>query len=61
MIGETTSAEPLSTRAAWNAYLLMCAPLQGRFPFRSAAAIERAQRRRVRRIVAHAYEKVPYR
>ncbi len=40
--------------------MLTNAPLQGRFPFRPAASIERAQRRRVRRIVDHAYEKVPY-
>jgi phenylacetate-CoA ligase len=54
------ASEPLSKRAAWNAYLLANAPLQGRFPFRSREAIERAQRRRIRRIVAHAYENVPY-
>jgi phenylacetate-CoA ligase len=60
MIGGRASSEPLSKRAAWNAYLLANAPLQGRFPFRSRDAIERAQRRRIRRIVAHAYGNVPY-
>jgi phenylacetate-CoA ligase len=54
------SSEPLARLAAWNVYMLMNAPLQGRFPFRSRAWIERAQRRRIRRIVAHAYENVPY-
>jgi phenylacetate-CoA ligase len=36
------------------------APLEARFPFASPAAIERAQRRRVRAAVSHAYEHVPY-
>ena len=40
--------------------MLANAPLQGRFPFRSAATVERAQRRRIREIVDHAYETVPY-
>ena len=33
---------------------------QGRFPYKSPEAIERAERRNVRRAVEHAYEHVPY-
>src|SRR3954454_22699023 len=36
------------------------APVQARFPFRSSIVIERAQRRRVRRIVEYAWDRVPY-
>ena len=36
------------------------APLEWRLPFSSPAAIERAQRRRLRATVTHAYEHVPY-
>jgi phenylacetate-CoA ligase len=50
----------LLRRVAWSARLAAQAPLQARFPFRSPAAIERAQRHRIRRIVAHAHEHVPY-
>lgn len=54
------SREPLTRRAAWTAYVLFAAPRERRAPFRSPAALDRAQRRRVRRAVAHAYEHVPY-
>ena len=50
----------LARRAAWTASLAARAPFEGRFPFRSRDVIARAQRRRVRRIVAHANEHVPY-
>jgi phenylacetate-CoA ligase len=50
----------LAKRAAWSARLAWRAPLEARFPFRSPEAIERAQRRRLRATVAHAYEHVPY-
>ena len=55
-------AAPISLprRAAWTAWLARNAPREIRFPFRSPATIERAQRRRVQRVVAHAYEHVPY-
>lgn len=39
---------------------MLHAPFQGRFPFRSPAAVERAQRRRIARTLAHAFEYVPY-
>jgi phenylacetate-CoA ligase len=55
-----TSGESLAKRAAWSARLAWRAPLEARFPFRSPEAIERAQRRRLRATVAHAYEHVPY-
>jgi phenylacetate-CoA ligase len=45
---------------AWTAYAVFQAPRQRRIPFRSPAAIERMQRRRLRRAVANAYEHVPY-
>lgn len=48
------------TRAKWTAYLVVQQRRQARFPFQSRAVIERAQRRRVRRIVAHAHRHVPY-
>jgi phenylacetate-CoA ligase len=47
-------------RARWTAELTARAPLEARFPFRPAAAIERAQRRRLRATVDHAHEHVPY-
>ena len=50
----------LARRAAWSARLAWRAPLEARFPFRSPEAIERAQRRRLRATVDHAYEHVPY-
>jgi phenylacetate-CoA ligase len=52
--------EGLLTRAGWTAYALVQGWRQARIPFASPTAIERAQRRRVRRTVAHAYEHVPY-
>jgi phenylacetate-CoA ligase len=48
------------TRAVWTAYAIMQAPRQRRAGFRSPAAVERAQRRRVHSAVAHAYQHVPY-
>jgi phenylacetate-CoA ligase len=50
----------LPRRAAWTAWVARNAPREIRFPFRSRATIERAQRRRLQRVVAHAYEHVPY-
>jgi phenylacetate-CoA ligase len=52
--------ESLLTRARWSGYVALNAPLEGRFPSRSRAAIERVQRRRLRRTLAHAYEHVPH-
>jgi phenylacetate-CoA ligase len=52
--------ESLLRRVSWAGYLLIQVPLQRRVPFASPAAIARAQRRRVRRVVAHAYAHVPY-
>jgi phenylacetate-CoA ligase len=50
----------LATRLAWSAHVARRAPFEARFPFREAAAIEGAQRRRLGATVAHAYEHVPY-
>ena len=50
----------LATRFAWSAHVARRAPFEARFPFRDAAVIERAQRRRLEATVAHAYEHVPY-
>jgi phenylacetate-CoA ligase len=57
-----TRADPdsLLTRLAWTAYAAVRAPWERRAAFRSPDAIERAQRRRVRRAVAHAHAHVPY-
>jgi phenylacetate-CoA ligase len=55
-----STSESLARRAAWSARLAWRAPLEARFPFRSSAAIERAQRRRLGATVAHAHEHVPY-
>jgi phenylacetate-CoA ligase len=52
--------ESLPTRLAWTAYAVFQTPRQRGIPFRSPAAIERMQRRRLRGAVAHAYEHVPY-
>ncbi|MSO40856.1 MAG: GNAT family N-acetyltransferase [Solirubrobacterales bacterium] len=52
--------EPLLRRAAWSARLAVRGPLETRFPFRSPEAIERAQRRRLRETVDHAFAHVPY-
>ena len=51
---------PLYRRVAWTAALAYRAPLEARFAVRSAAVVERAQRRRVGAVVAHADEHVPY-
>lgn len=48
------------TRLEWTAYLARHLRGQSGFPYRSLRAIERAQARRVRRMVAHAYNTVPY-
>jgi len=53
-------ATPLHERIAWTAWTARHAPFQARFPFRSPAAIARAERRAVQRMIAHAYEHVPY-
>jgi phenylacetate-CoA ligase len=54
-------AEPsFASRARWTAYAVLRAPFQGRFPYRSPAAINRAQRRRLRPIIEHAFRHVPY-
>jgi phenylacetate-CoA ligase len=55
-----STTESLARRAAWSARLAWRAPLEARFAFRPTAAIERAQRRRLRTTVAHAHEHVPY-
>ncbi len=47
-------------QAAWTAYAGISTPFQRRFPFRSPAAIERAQRRRIRAAVTYAYRHVPH-
>jgi len=47
-------------RLIWTGNLAFHMLTQPRFPFRSKAAIERAQRRRLRAIVRHAYGSVPY-
>ena len=55
-----TRRTSLPRRVAWTAWLAANAPLQARFAFRSPEAIERAQRRRLRATIRHAYEHVPY-
>lgn len=59
---DVTRADPdsLLARAAWTAYAAAQAPWQRRAAFRSSQAILRAQRRRVRRAITHAYRHVPY-
>lgn len=47
-------------RLMWTAYLAHHWRGQSRFPYRCSTEIECAQARRVRRIVAHAYDTVPY-
>lgn len=47
-------------RLGWTVYLAYQARGQAAFPFRPAAAVERAQSRRVQRMLAHAYATVPY-
>ena len=50
----------LARRAILAARFTAAAVPEWRLPFRSRATIERAQRRRLRGAVAHAYEHVPY-
>lgn len=50
----------LPERLMWTAYLAWHWRGQSHFPFRSPAAIEAALRRRVQRMIAHAYGTVPY-
>jgi phenylacetate-CoA ligase len=51
---------PLPERLLWTIYLALNWRGQGRFPYRSPATIARAQSRRVRRMVAHAFNTVPF-
>jgi phenylacetate-CoA ligase len=48
------------TRLAWSAHIARRAPFEARFPFRSPERIERAQGRRLRATIDHAYEHVPF-
>lgn len=50
----------LITRACWTAYLASHVRGQARFPFKALDAVKRAQDRRVRAMVRHACETVPY-
>lgn len=65
-MGRTEEGRSVANTAQWlrrlrgSAYLAYHARGQARFPFRPIEAIERAQTRRVRRIVSHAYRTVPY-
>jgi phenylacetate-CoA ligase len=56
-MGESLSRR---TRLALTARMIRQAPREARFPFRQRAAIQRAQERRVRATVVHAYRSVPY-
>src|SRR5437660_8767386 len=56
----TPIAVLLLRRAVWSAVLAVDGLRQPRFPFRSTAAIERAQQRRLRATIEHAYRYVPY-
>jgi phenylacetate-CoA ligase len=47
-------------KAYWNSYTLLHARHEAKLPFRPLAKILAAQTRRVRAIVRHAYETVPY-
>ncbi len=47
-------------RVRYTAWLAANVPRQRRVPFAAPAAIERAQQRRLRSVVAHAYGHVPY-
>jgi phenylacetate-CoA ligase len=61
--GENTGAEAamsLSARLFWTAQFGVRRVTQSRFPFRSVATIERAQRRKIRAMVHHAHTHVPY-
>lgn len=56
--GESGGMRP--TRLLWSAYLAWHLIGQARVPFLPPAAIQQAQQRRLRRMVAHAYRSVPY-
>jgi phenylacetate-CoA ligase len=61
--GETSGAEAamsLPARLFWTAQFGVRRITQSRFPFRSPAAIERAQRRNIREMVRYAHRHVPY-
>jgi phenylacetate-CoA ligase len=47
-------------RVSWTAYLAWHVRGEGRLPFAPIEAIERVQRRRLRRMVAHAHANVPH-
>jgi phenylacetate-coenzyme A ligase PaaK-like adenylate-forming protein len=51
---------PVAHRVAFSAQALVRFVTEPRVPYRSWAAIERAQRRRVRRVIAHAIAHVPH-
>jgi phenylacetate-CoA ligase len=53
-------AAALAERLRWTAYLARHWRGQARFPFQSRDVIERAQSRRVRAMIAHAYATVPF-
>jgi phenylacetate-CoA ligase len=59
-MSENPARPSLPTRARLSASVVLRTPLEARFPFRSPAAIERAQKRRLQGIVNHAWEHVPY-
>jgi phenylacetate-CoA ligase len=50
----------LPERAWWTAGPFLRAPWQARFPFRSPGVIRRAQHRRLRAALVHAYQHVPH-
>lgn len=54
------SAALRESRLGWALWLVVNSRQQARVPFRSPAAIERLQRRRLREAVAHAHRHVPY-
>jgi phenylacetate-CoA ligase len=51
---------PFLTRLKWTAYLAWHLRGQSRFAFQSLEKIERAQSKRIRRMVSYAYKYVPY-
>jgi phenylacetate-CoA ligase len=59
-VGDRSVLPSLARRAILAARFTAAAVPEWRLPFRSPAAIARAQRRRIRATVAHAYEHVPY-
>jgi phenylacetate-CoA ligase len=56
----TEGREALSTRLVFTGAIALRALTAPRIPFRSPAAIERTQRRRIRSIVRYAYRYVPF-